>query len=98
MFFTQPIDATERTALAAARAEGRTEGAEDIQRLVGRWMNELERIAGAELGADGLNVITRFAGALAMTLAGKIEEYRREQVRAIDHFVIESRREESARS
>jgi hypothetical protein len=82
---------TDRAALEAARAEGRTEGAESIRALAARWMLELERIAEREFSDTTRDVVQRFAAALDQTLAGKIEEYRRDQSRAIAGYCTEHR-------
>jgi hypothetical protein len=81
------IETTERTALDAARAEGRAEGADALHQLVSRWLTTFADLVGGELGTPGGERFGQFASALLETLASKVEDYRREQSRAIDRYV-----------
>lgn len=85
------IETTERIALDAARAEGRAEAAEEIQKLVVVWLSKFAEHVGAELDDVGRTRFAQFSAALSETLATKVEEYRREQSRAIDTYVADRR-------
>jgi hypothetical protein len=76
-------EGTDRAALDAARAEGRTEAAEAMARLASRWLFELTRIAEREFPTAPRDVVEKFTGVLEQTLAQKIEEYRIEQSRSL---------------
>jgi hypothetical protein len=83
---------TDRAALDAARSEGRTEGAEMIRVFAARWLLELERIAEREFTSDAArDIVARFVVAFDQTLSSKLEQYRRDQARAIAAYVDEQR-------
>ena len=92
-------EGTDRAALAAARAEGRTEGAEKIRALVARWMVELTKIAEREFTSDAArHVVEQFTSALEQTLEQNVETLRLDQARTISRYCEVHRAKSSAQA